>query len=398
MTAKPARHVIIRKQAEDGLRYLEALEILAGFGPDWASESVRADREWLHHATSHELKSLTLVVREIERRCQEIKADGGLKATPNQAIDLYSKLLAKWPQIVSKSEALEVYTPCAFKRFDVGAIPSYARINIPDRTVDLPERNFYRDSRCLYLLAQELYDSLPLPGGGPPTGTVTALHDSYEEIGRRRAPYLLRYAIEGLCRSAIVASYACVEAFVSGLGIDYADHTKGLTAEADRELRTGQDKPGRYMALPRKMQRFVKLITGGDLPLQVTDEKQRPEPFRSFFERVEGFRHDVAHPSAYKNLRLITSEYLERAKEALDLSEAVVRQLRELLRGHRQGQDDYIFWLLKAEERQRPQHYASLIRLYLTSSSPRTPSEVLSEIGGGSLPGVPAPDPGRAER
>src|SRR5438128_162943 len=48
------------------------------------------------------------------------------------------------------------------------------------------------------------------------------------EIGRARAAGFLRYAIEGLYRMSIIAVCACVEAYVSGLGVDHAMRNPSL--------------------------------------------------------------------------------------------------------------------------------------------------------------------------
>jgi len=347
---------------------LEAILKLAGGGSDEEKAFLHATDEWLAGATARELKASADRQDHVRRMQNFLKRKYHIVASPSELRRWHRLLSEGTPIIVSKGEALQVYAESAFRRFDIADAPSYCSITVPDRTIDLPERNFFRDARCMVDLAATTTGDVPLSNAVDPSV-------SDEELGKLAAPGFLLYAIEGLCRMAIVASCACVEAYIAGLGVDYVDHNPGLRPDLLIALREGQKKR-RFLSLSERISLLARTISG-----QSPDPPLSREPFASFISKVVDFRNRIAHPASYKGLRLNTSKYLQRARLATDSSESVIRAVHRMLRGTREGVDNYIFWLVREDERKRPAWYAALIRSCLVEARSPSPAALFSDIG-----------------
>jgi len=371
----------MRKRAENFLNATEAVLALAGVSDDQAPDDYNAVQswiEWLRRATARDMKTSQGNLRIIEDNYGKIAERCEIVISPSEAIRLYEKVSAQGVLILSKSEALQIFSKKAFRRFDIDAIPMYAKISIPDRTVDLPERNLYRDSHWLFLLAKDLKETLDQASSIP----VLVITPSTlpVDIGRQASFGLTCYAIEGLCRMSVIAGYSCVEAFVAGLGVDFIERNPGIPAARASLFKEGREK-GRFLSLERRMERFIKELTGKPPRVPIADRTQHVEPFKSFFGDVEPFRHAIAHPSGLKNLRLTTDEYLRQAEVALERTVEVVKAIHKQLKGTDQGRDDYLFWLLRGDEVKRPDWYAKLVKNQMARSIKRPIEELFEEFG-----------------
>lgn len=138
-------------------------------------------------------------------------------------------------------------------------------------------------------------------------GNRRATHDVLTPLNQTLATY---------SRMCVVSFMAFVEAFVNSVAYDFMGRTPATLNSADVELLTGFKK-GRFISIDFKLEKYPRIISGGQRTLVVRAPSQRVEPFASLMERFKHQRDSAMHYAPGKEpIWRKPDEWLEAARES----------------------------------------------------------------------------------
>ncbi len=133
--------------------------------------------------------------------------------------------------------------------------------------------------------------------------------ETYEQIAE------LKYEVAAFSRLTIVSFFSFVESFVNSVGYSYLQYNFDRLSDSEKEILTGLKK-GRFLQLQSKIGKYQMIIRPDKKSvLQITDENQIQEPFKSFFDYFEDLRNSSVHFSPTKEkIWMSPQDWLEKAK------------------------------------------------------------------------------------
>ena len=153
----------IRDDATHLLDETEAVLSLS-FAAHYREEAlVRGWRDKVAALTSQELKAgRTELLRDLEKNLAVIRRTYSVAGSRDDILRYAARVRASGFLILTKRKAVGLFGGRVFRRFSIPAVPSYATVSCPGPSIDLPERNLFRDASCLVLLAKRLSSVRPV--------------------------------------------------------------------------------------------------------------------------------------------------------------------------------------------------------------------------------------------
>jgi hypothetical protein len=176
-------------------------------------------------------------------------------------------------------------------------------------------------------------------------GQAQALKDSQSE--HLRGSRLLSALNGSVCtysRLGVLTAVSFVETFVNSVGWNEAAARSDLSEQEKSELQG--TRKGKYLSLEAKLERMPRIIREDKTsPIILSDEKQKREPFISFFRETNEVRNASMHYAPGK------APILHPPQDWLRLVEAAVEHAVAVARE---------FWSACYPKRQQPKYLASL--------------------------------------
>lgn len=132
----------------------------------------------------------------------------------------------------------------------------------------------------------------------------------------------VKYDVANYSRQSVLTFFSFIECLVNSIGFDYLyRHEKNLVADQVLVLK-GLKKNGSYMNLKIRIEALQTVIRNdGKIVLNITDNQQRKEPFRSFFDQFEALRNASVHYSPIKQrIWLGPKEWIDQARTFCDIA------------------------------------------------------------------------------
>lgn len=210
-----------------------------------------------------------------------------------------------------------------------------------DELMDLNKFNWYTDTPYHYRIAVG-----PLKGGGG-IEEEFLLKDAFVLLRRAETHYELleeasvqfrnrqhldisthryitdiKYDVANYSRQSVLTFFSFIECLVNSIGFDHLyRHGKSLSADKILILK-GLKKNGGYMTLKNRIEALQTVIrSDGKIVLNLTDDKQRKEPFLSFFDRFEALRNASVHYSPIKHrIWFAPNDWIDQARTFCDIA------------------------------------------------------------------------------
>lgn len=206
-----------------------------------------------------------------------------------------------------------------------GDMPDYAIIGIGLHafTAQTEEKFLLEDAVFNLAKAEELLRKLDVFGDKLKTrnGDPEDLSLMMDEVN------LIKVNICSYARMALINSFAFLESFVNGVGLNYRNKRTASLTPQEVELLSGYKK-GKYISLEHKIESTSKIINGSPRPpIVLSDEKQAKEPFVSLLWKYKQLRDASMHYSKDKEaIWRKPHEWVAEAKTVVELTLAAGRQ------------------------------------------------------------------------
>jgi len=130
--------------------------------------------------------------------------------------------------------------------------------------------------------------------------------------------HLLYFDTSCFGRTTVLSFYAFFECFLNSMGYNfYLENKDDLTPESMNRLR-GKNKNGHgYPKLVNRIENFQRIMREDkNIIINVTDEGQRQEPFKSIFDKYKSLRDSLVHNSPFKvDIWMSSYQWLINAEE-----------------------------------------------------------------------------------
>lgn len=132
----------------------------------------------------------------------------------------------------------------------------------------------------------------------------------------------VKYDVANYSRQSVLTFFSFIECFVNSIAFDYLYRNESMLSTEQILALKGQKRNGGYMNLKNRIEAMQMLIReDGRICINLTDERQRPEPFRSFFDQFEALRNASVHYSPIKQrIWLGPKDWIANAREFCDIT------------------------------------------------------------------------------
>jgi hypothetical protein len=180
----------------------------------------------------------------------------------------------------------------------------------------IEEEFLLKDAFVLYQKAENHY------------GQVLKLHEELKKKGKDmdKQTYQqvtdLKYEIANYSRMSVLGFYSFIECFVNSIGFNHLYSYEQHLTEPEKIALKGLKKNNGYMNLKNRIESLQTIIRQDHLAvLNVTDDKQRVEPFSSFFDDFEHLRNASVHYSPIKQrIWMGPQEWIEKSRKFCDVA------------------------------------------------------------------------------
>lgn len=315
------------KQIEVLLEYLEFMAaILPNFDYHKMIRSAGQTRLFLKAGTKLELAQHLPGIKDLlEKQAKSLMKDYPPKKTIEHIGDEFAALKTKEDIINTGVTYAFLNELIDLKKFNWYAdTPYHYRISVgPIKAGGGIEEEFLlKDAFTLYQKAETNFALLETL-----SKTFNRQKSSDHRIDRNVTD--IKYEVSNYCRLSILTFYSFIECFINSIAFDYLYRNEQNLSADEVMILKGLKKNGGYMNLKHRIESLQIIIRRDkQLVLNVTDDQQRKEPFRSFFDQFEALRNASVHYSPIKQrIWMSPQDWIQRSRSFCDVALQVGLQI-----------------------------------------------------------------------
>ncbi len=293
------------EKLRDRISYIELMTLMLKQKPDKFKERlglIQRIQEFLTY-TSDSIKTDRILeyLKEIQSDIESLQ----IFCPPKESIEIIGEKWIRYRQVLEKKENsfdvngvefgwVESLVTLPYSENDFSA-PYHSRVGIGRNAGRLfvEEMQLLRDAFLYFALAERSFKKIK--------EFYTTKNGQLYTDANREIDSIMKENISSACRIAIITFFNFVEVFVNSIGNDFLKRNGDKLEVKQKNILRGFDQKGKYIGLDYKMEHYSNIIRGKeDWLIILKDEKQRKEPFLTFFTKIKEWRDSYIHYSPDK--------------------------------------------------------------------------------------------------